>query len=122
MSRRTSSRPPRKPAQLSGGQRQRIALARAVYKTPALLVLDEPNASLDAAGEAALMDAIQKLKAAKRTVVFATHKPNLLAAADYIMVVNQGVVADVGERNAMMQKLMGAPAPQQPEPPPASAA
>jgi ATP-binding cassette subfamily C protein RsaD len=104
-------------ASLSGGQRQRLALARAVYKMPALLVLDEPNASLDQVGELALMEAMNRLKAAKRTVIFATHKVNLLAQADYIMVINQGVIADFGERDLMLAKLTGA-APQQPAPTP----
>lgn len=95
-------------ASLSGGQRQRLALARSVYKLPALLVLDEPNASLDTVGEAALIDAMTRLKAAKRTVVFATHKVNLLGFADYIMVVNQGQIADFGDRDTMLAKLTGA--------------
>lgn len=103
-------------ASLSGGQRQRLALARAVFRMPALLVLDEPNASLDQTGELALMEAMNRLKAAKRTVVFATHKVNLLAQADYIMVINQGVIADFGERDPMLAKLTGA-APPQPQPP-----
>ncbi|WP_168073074.1 type I secretion system permease/ATPase [Caulobacter sp. SSI4214] len=106
-------------ASLSGGQRQRLALARAVYKMPALLVLDEPNASLDQVGETALMEAMNRLKAARRTVIFATHKVNLLAQADYIMVINQGVIADFGERDPMLAKLTGA-APQQPPPAPAA--
>nr|AAO73503.1 RsaD [Caulobacter vibrioides] len=86
-------------ASLSGGQRQRLALARAVFRMPALLVIDEPNASLDQVGELALMEAMKALKAAKRTVIFATHKVNLLAQADYIMVINQGVILDFGERD-----------------------
>ncbi|MDB5457167.1 MAG: type secretion system ATPase, partial [Caulobacter sp.] len=94
-------------ASLSGGQRQRLALARAVYRSPALLVLDEPNASLDALGEAALIDAMTRLKAARRTVVFATHKVNLLSFADHIMVVNQGQIADFGDRDTMLAKLTG---------------
>jgi ATP-binding cassette subfamily C protein RsaD len=96
-------------ASLSGGQRQRIALARAIFRQPALLVLDEPNASLDAAGEQALMEAILHLKAAGKAIVFATHKVNLLAIADAIMVVNGGVIADVGKRDEMLAKLTGAP-------------
>lgn len=103
-------------ASLSGGQRQRVALARAVYRLPALVVLDEPNASLDAAGEQALIEAIAKLKSAGKTVVFATHKPNLLAVADAIMVINGGVIADVGKRDDMLGKLLGAP--QRPATPP----
>jgi PrtD family type I secretion system ABC transporter len=110
-------------ASLSGGQRQRLALARAVFRMPALLVLDEPNASLDQVGEVALMEAMNRLKAAKRTVVFATHKVNLLAQADYIMVINQGVIADFGERDVMLAKLTGAaPPPQPPKPAPIQSA
>ncbi|AVQ04504.1 type I secretion system permease/ATPase [Caulobacter segnis] len=110
-------------ASLSGGQRQRLALARAVFRMPALLVLDEPNASLDQVGELALMEAMNRLKAAKRTVVFATHKVNLLAQADYIMVINQGVIADFGERDVMLAKLTGAaPPPQPPKPAPIQSA
>ena len=106
---------------LSGGQRQRLALARAVFRLPALLVLDEPNASLDQVGEMALMEAMTRLKAAQRTVIFATHKVNLLAKADYIMVINQGVISDFGERDVMLAKLTGAAPPQPPtqNPPPA---
>ncbi|WP_297506529.1 type I secretion system permease/ATPase [uncultured Caulobacter sp.] len=102
-------------ASLSGGQRQRLGLARAVFRMPALLVLDEPNASLDQVGEVALMEAMNRLKAAKRTVIFATHKVNLLVQADYIMVINQGVIADFGDRDNMLAKLTGA-APQVPPP------
>lgn len=105
-------------ASLSGGQRQRVALARALFRMPALVVLDEPNASLDQLGEIALAEAMNRLKAAKRTVIFATHKVNLLSQADYIMVVNQGVIADFGERDVMLAKLTGAAPPQPPSPAP----
>jgi PrtD family type I secretion system ABC transporter len=104
-------------ASLSGGQRQRLALARAVYRQPALLVLDEPNASLDQVGEMALMEAMARLKGAKRTVIFASHKISMLNAADYIMVITQGVISDFGERDAMLAKLTGA-APPPPRPAP----
>jgi ATP-binding cassette subfamily C protein RsaD len=106
-------------ASLSGGQRQRLALARSVFRMPALLVLDEPNASLDQTGEIALMEAMNQLKAAKRTVIFATHKLNILGQADFIMVINQGVVADFGPRDAMLAKLTGAAPPQTPPSAPA---
>lgn len=95
-------------ASLSGGQRQRVALARAVFRMPALLVLDEPNASLDQMGEAALVEALKALKNAKRTVIYTTHKLNLLAQSDYIMVINQGVISDFGARDVMLAKLTGA--------------
>jgi ATP-binding cassette subfamily C protein RsaD len=103
-------------ATLSGGQRQRLALARALYRMPSLIVLDEPNASLDAAGEAALSDALIRMKQAGKTVIFATHKPNLLQCADKIMVVTNGMVAQMGDREPMMAQLMGLKPPAAPAP------
>lgn len=94
---------------LSGGQRQRIALARALYDEPALIVLDEPNASLDSQGEAALVQALQRLKALKKTLVFITHKTNLLVLADKILVLNQGTVQLFGDRDEVLAKVFGGP-------------
>jgi ATP-binding cassette subfamily C exporter for protease/lipase len=81
---------------LSGGQRQRIALARALYGDPVLVVLDEPNASLDEAGDLALMHALRDLKARGRTVFVVTHRMNLLAQVDTIMVLNDGRIQVMG--------------------------
>ncbi len=81
---------------LSGGQRQRIALARALYGDPVLLVLDEPNASLDDAGDLALMQALRDLKARGKTVFVVTHRMNLLAQVDTIMVLNDGRIQVMG--------------------------
>lgn len=75
---------------LSGGQRQRIALARALYGRPRLVVLDEPNAQLDDAGEAALVRAVQELRAHGSTVVLVTHRPGILAVADRVVTLRQG--------------------------------
>jgi PrtD family type I secretion system ABC transporter len=75
---------------LTGGQRQRIAIARAIYGDPVYLVMDEPNASMDDAGEAALIRLIKSLKLKKTTVVFTTHRLKLLAAADVMMVLKNG--------------------------------
>jgi ATP-binding cassette subfamily C exporter for protease/lipase len=75
---------------LSGGQRQRIGLARALYGDPALVVLDEPNASLDDAGEAALVHAVRDLEARGKTVFMVAHQQHLLAAADRVLVLEQG--------------------------------
>lgn len=81
---------------MSGGQRQRVGLARAIYQDPALVVLDEPNANLDEAGVSALMRAIRELKARGTTVFMIVHQRNLLAAADRVLVLNDGVITQFG--------------------------
>jgi ABC-type protease/lipase transport system fused ATPase/permease subunit len=91
---------------LSGGQRQRIGLARALYGMPSLVVLDEPNASLDSDGEAALLRALQQLKAAKRTVILITHKTNILATVDKILVLANGQMQAFDDRDTVFSKLL----------------
>ena len=90
---------------LSGGQRQRIGLARALYGDPKLLVLDEPNASLDNEGEAALLQAIAHLKKTGATVVIVTHKVSLLTCVDKLLIMRDGAVADFGPMNEVLQRL-----------------
>lgn len=90
---------------LSGGQKQRIALARAFYGQTRLLVLDEPNSNLDAAGDKALARAIAHAKESGITVVVITQKPSLLQAVDKIMLIAAGNVELFGHRNAVLQKL-----------------
>ncbi|WP_414447714.1 type I secretion system permease/ATPase [Burkholderia sp. 22PA0099] len=80
---------------LSGGQRQRIALARALYGEPAVLLLDEPNASLDTRGEAALERVLRRLKADGMTLIAVTHRPSLLALADRILRLKDGQMEQV---------------------------
>ena len=87
---------------LSGGQRQRIGLARALYKMPPLIVLDEPNSNLDQVGEAALAQAVVSLKQANRTVLLITHRLNILSAVDKIVVLNNGVVERVGPQSEIL--------------------
>ena len=94
---------------LSGGQRQRIGLARALYGKPPLVILDEPNASLDSEGEAALMEAIQALKRARSTVVVISHKTAMLAAVDKLLVLAAGRVSAFGGRVEVLSRLMGGP-------------
>jgi ATP-binding cassette subfamily C protein len=90
---------------LSGGQKQRIALARAFFGDPRLLVLDEPNSNLDAAGDAALARAIEHARNNKITVVVITQKPTLLSAVDKIMMLSEGNITMLGERNQVLQRL-----------------
>ncbi|WP_445495144.1 type I secretion system permease/ATPase [Photorhabdus sp. SF281] len=75
---------------LSGGQKQRIGLARALYDEPSLVVLDEPNSSLDEAGERALNEAIAQLKAQGKTVIVITHRMSLLSQTNKILLLVQG--------------------------------
>ena len=90
---------------LSGGQRQRIALARAVYGEPALIVLDEPNANLDDEGEAALVRAVQSLKAKGKTVVLISHRPNIVSVADRLLILHEGIVQASGPRDGVLAAL-----------------
>ena len=90
---------------LSGGQRQRIGLARAVFGNPRLLVLDEPNASLDQAGEAALTTAIAELKRTGVAMVIVGHRPSTLEVADKVLVLKEGRVALFGQRDHVLETL-----------------
>jgi PrtD family type I secretion system ABC transporter len=94
-------------AALSGGQRQRIGLARALFQNPKLVVLDEPNAHLDQEGELALMQAIEKLKEMKSTVVIVAHRPAVLQHVDKILVMKDGGVQIFGDRSEVLGKISG---------------
>ena len=92
-------------AVLSGGQRQRIGLARALFGSPRLVVLDEPNASLDRDGEQALLYALQHLKQAQATTVVITHKMSLLAAVDKLLIMQDGALMSFGPREVILAHL-----------------
>ena len=92
-------------AKLSGGQRQRIGLARAIFGNPRVMVLDEPNANLDQAGEAALAAALGELKARGAAILVVGHRPSTLARADRILLLKEGRVELFGPRDEVFQKL-----------------
>lgn len=113
---------------LSGGIRQRVGLARALYGQPALLVLDEPNASLDRTGDAALHSAIEAHKAGGRTVVVMSHRSEVIRLADHLLVLRDGQQVAFGPREEVLAALRkanaatAAPAPANPTSPAASPA
>ncbi len=90
---------------LSGGQRQRLGLARAMYGKPAILVLDEPNANLDDAGERSLLEAVKDLRGAGKTVILVTHRPSVLAVADLLVVMQGGRMVHCGPRDEVLAVL-----------------
>jgi ATP-binding cassette subfamily C protein len=92
-------------APLSGGQKQRIALARAFFGNPRMVVLDEPNSNLDAAGDVALARALQHAKDNKITVITITQRPALLQSVDKILLLVNGTVALFGKRQDVLQAL-----------------
>src|SRR5262245_2726202 len=90
---------------LSGGQRQRIALARALYGHPRLVVLDEPNASLDAEGDNALSAALAELKRRGSTVVLVGHRPAMMSTLDKLAVLNEGALEAFGPAPSVLARL-----------------
>lgn len=90
---------------LSVGQAQRISLTRALCGFPKLLVLDEPNASLDPPGEEALIAALKEIRSRGTTVIVVAHRDRLIAEADKLLVLKEGRVAEFGLRSEIAQRL-----------------
>lgn len=90
---------------LSGGQRQRIALARALYKFPRLVVLDEPNSNLDDAGERDLARALAELKKRGTTVLVVTHRMSIVGAMDKVLVLVDGQIRDFDSRDKVLTAM-----------------
>ena len=90
---------------LSGGQRQRVALARAFYDDPKLLILDEPNANLDEAGENALGLALLNARKKGMAVIVISHRPSILSVVDKILILQEGSVLAFGPKADVLARL-----------------
>ena len=94
---------------LSAGQAQRIALARAVYRDPFLVVLDEPNSNLDSEGEEALTRAILGVRERKGIIVVVAHRPSAIAGVDRLLMMNQGKVQAIGPKEEVLSRVLQRP-------------
>jgi ATP-binding cassette subfamily C protein len=90
---------------LSAGQAQRIALARALFRSPRYVILDEPNASLDAEGDAQLIHTLEILKAQGKTILIVAHRLSVLPVVDKLLVVRDGRLSMYGPRDEVLTKL-----------------
>ncbi|MEI3854022.1 MULTISPECIES: type I secretion system permease/ATPase [unclassified Ensifer] len=90
---------------ISLGQRQRLGLARALYGDPAFVVLDEPNANMDEAGDRALIEVLTTLKQLRTTVLIVTHRASVLKCADKVLALHNGIVAGFGPRAQMVRQV-----------------
>ena len=96
----------RKATGYDGGQRQRLALARALYGSPVLLVLDEPNSALDAEGSEALNEAVKAMTSEGKSVVIMTHRPVAIQSCDNLLVLDRGRVAGFGPRDEIVRSML----------------
>ncbi len=94
---------------LSAGQAQRIALARALYRDPFLVVLDEPNSNLDSEGEEALTQAILGVRERKGIIVVVAHRPSAIAGVDRLLMMNQGRAQAIGPKDEVLSKVLQRP-------------
>ncbi len=94
---------------LSAGQAQRIALARAVYRDPFLVVLDEPNSNLDSEGEEALTRAILGVRERKGIIVVVAHRPSAIAGVDRLLMMSQGKAQAIGPKDEVLSKVLQRP-------------
>jgi ATP-binding cassette subfamily C protein len=101
---------------LPRGFRQRLGLARAFFGGPHLVVLDEPNSSLDSLGERMLFDAIEWMKAANTTVIIITHRIGILGVTDKIAIMQEGAITAFGESREVFERCLARPQVTSPEP------
>ncbi|MCH9695535.1 MAG: type I secretion system permease/ATPase [Gammaproteobacteria bacterium] len=93
---------------LSGGQRQRVALARALYRDPCLIVMDEPNANLDAEGDAALTRAIASVRGRGGVVIVIAHRPSAIVAVDLVLMMRDGQQVAFGPKEDVLRSIVDA--------------
>lgn len=98
---------------LSGGQRQRIGLARALYGSPRLIILDEPNSNLDEVGDRALIAALHNIKLSGATLFVITHRTNIVSQLDRLMVMSNGGISLFGPRELVLTELNAQQTPKQ---------
>ena len=98
---------------LSGGQRQRIGLARALYGSPRLIILDEPNSNLDEVGDRALIAALHRIRLSGATLFVITHRTNIVSQLDRLMVMSNGGISLFGPRELVLTELNAQQAPKQ---------
>ena len=97
---------------LSGGQRQLVGLARAMFRRPKFVVLDEPNSNLDGDAEQALLGALREMKDSGATVILVSHRPVLVQGVDKVLLLRDGVMEMFGPRTEVLKKLMQPARPQ----------
>ena len=90
---------------LSAGQRQKIGLARAIYGSPKLIILDEPNSNLDDQGEHDLLNALRKMKEIGSTIIVITHRTSILALVDTLLTMKEGEVISYGRRDDVLREM-----------------
>ena len=90
---------------LSAGQRQKIGLARAIYGSPKLIILDEPNSNLDDQGEHDLLNAFRKMKEMGSTIIVITHRTSILALVDTLLTMKEGEVISYGRRDDVLREM-----------------
>ena len=98
---------------LSGGQRQRIGLARALYGSPRLIILDEPNSNLDEVGDRALIAALHNIRLSGATLFVITHRTNIVSQLDRLMVMSNGGISLFGPRELVLNELNAQQTPKQ---------
>jgi ATP-binding cassette, subfamily C, bacteriocin exporter len=91
-------------AMLSGGQKQRIAIARALYKNPEILLMDEATSSLDTHSESIVKETIDNFKAQGKTIIIIAHRLSTIASADRILVMDNGAIVEQGNHQDLLSK------------------